>query len=215
MHYIHYGRIGDIWKHLPLCSFLTNEKPRKYVETNAAFPIYELEGSPEQEYGVSTFFENASRAPSILATPYYQEISKLNNNYDNLVSYLGSPGLAMHCLKDVADEFIFFDLEQIALKECEKYAAKLGITSKIKIRCEDSVNGAHSLLSSLSSEDFIHFDPYEMWHKSNGIDYGDVFVEATKKGIKCMVWYGFYITNRFKQSACTHEIEIIKCIIAM
>jgi len=199
MHYIHYGRIGDIWKHLPLCSFLRNEKPRKYVETNAAFPIYELEKSVEQEYGIYTFFENAAKIPVLLDTPYYQEISKLNDGHKKLTSYLGSPGLAMHCLKDVTKDFIFFDLEQIALKRCEEYATKLGITTKVKVRCKDSVNGVYSLLPSLSSEDFIHFDPYEMWHKSNGVDYGDVFVEATKKGIKCMVWYGFYTLKQKQQ----------------
>lgn len=37
MPYSHYGEIGDVWKHLPLCFFLTEEKPTVYVESNSAF----------------------------------------------------------------------------------------------------------------------------------------------------------------------------------
>ena len=42
MPYNHAGEIGDIWKHLPICDILTIEKPRRYIETNSAFPFYIL-----------------------------------------------------------------------------------------------------------------------------------------------------------------------------
>jgi hypothetical protein len=34
--YEHYGRIGDMWKHLPLVSVLSIERPARYVETNSS-----------------------------------------------------------------------------------------------------------------------------------------------------------------------------------
>jgi len=192
MPYIHYAGAADVWKHLSLCSFLKNESPRTYVETNSAFPRYALERTDTQEYGVYTFFENASRIPLLLHVPYYQEIAKLNAGNSQLTSYLGSPGLAMKSLADISEEFVFFDIEQEPLEQCLEYANELGIGSKVKVRLEDSVDGVFSLLPALSSKDFIHFDPYEMWYKSGDIDYADVFVEATRRGIKCMVWYGFH-----------------------
>ncbi len=31
----HFGRIGDVWKHLPLAEILLLETPRRYWETHA------------------------------------------------------------------------------------------------------------------------------------------------------------------------------------
>ena len=36
MRYIHSGKLGDIWKHLPLCDILLTEQPKRYLETNSA-----------------------------------------------------------------------------------------------------------------------------------------------------------------------------------
>ncbi len=59
MGYSYFGQIGDIWKHLPLCNFLYNESPRKYIESNSGFAQYQLTNTPEQQYGVYTFYRRA------------------------------------------------------------------------------------------------------------------------------------------------------------
>ena len=62
MPYVHYGRIGDVWKHLPLCSILSIEKPLRYVETNSARAVYALEETPEQKYGVYFLYAQARKS---------------------------------------------------------------------------------------------------------------------------------------------------------
>ena len=62
MSYTHYGEIGDIWKHLPLCEFLANEKPRYYIESNSAYPVYELTPSWERDYGIYTILGNIAQS---------------------------------------------------------------------------------------------------------------------------------------------------------
>lgn len=43
MTYTHFGKQADVLKHLLLCELLRIEKPRVYVETNAACAQYALE----------------------------------------------------------------------------------------------------------------------------------------------------------------------------
>jgi 23S rRNA (adenine2030-N6)-methyltransferase len=49
---IHYGNIGDIWKHLPLAEILAIEAPSAYWESHAGSSHYALTHSPEREYGI-------------------------------------------------------------------------------------------------------------------------------------------------------------------
>lgn len=101
MPYRHYGEIGDIWRHLPLCSFLYIEKPTKYMESNAAYPIYQLDRTPSREYGIFTLLTK-SRADDLKQLKSYPYISALmsirERNDDEISQYLGSPGLAMRSL---------------------------------------------------------------------------------------------------------------------
>ena len=55
MPYSHFGEIGDLWKHLPLCEILAMEKPEVYVESNSAYSSYSLSHTERQEFGIYTF----------------------------------------------------------------------------------------------------------------------------------------------------------------
>jgi len=62
MTYTHFGKQADVLKHLLLCELLRIEKPRVYVETNAACAQYALERTPEQEYGIYHFLKRVGVA---------------------------------------------------------------------------------------------------------------------------------------------------------
>ena len=96
MSYIHYGNIGDIWKHLPLCSFLENEQPKIYIESNSAYATYLLTKNQKQKYGIYTFYEKSIDLNILSKTPYYNIVKK-NINLPNS-RYAGSPALAMEIL---------------------------------------------------------------------------------------------------------------------
>jgi len=211
MPYVHYGRIGDVWKHLPLCSILSIEKPLRYVETNSARAVYALEEPPEQKYGVYFLYAQARKSRILSLSPYVRFLRDLNAEGGSLRTYLGSPGLAMNVLKDISGEFVFFDLEQTALDNIRDYARRIGVLAKVKTIREDSIAGAHRRLDDLSEEDFIHFDPYSIFEpNAGGRSYWDVFLEATRRGIKCMFWYGFFteterraVAERFQKTAAS------------
>ena len=95
--YTHFGKQPDILKHLVLCEVLQIEKPQIYVETNSACAIYTMAHTPEQEYGIYHFLNEANEDDILKNSLYYQlESESMANGY-----YLGSPALAMKVLNDV------------------------------------------------------------------------------------------------------------------
>lgn len=212
MTYTHFGKQADVLKHLLLCELLRIEKPRVYVETNAACAQYALERTPEQEYGIYHFLEKAAEKEYIperteyhhpkgtlhqsvyyQSTYYQQENEAMQAN-----RYIGSPGLAMNILGDTA-RYIFFDIESEPLENVSQYAATKGLKECINLFNRDSIEGTLELLSSLPASSFLHIDPYEIDKPGrNGRTYLDVFTEAAKAGMRCFLWYG-YMTLKDKR----------------
>ena len=155
--YKHFGKQPDVLKHLVLCEILQNEKPSTYVETNSACAIYQMEHTPEQQYGIYHFLERANDENGLKDSMYY----KLEKSEMLKGNYLGSPGLAMNVLKGVND-FIFFDIEKSALDNVSSYAGQIKIHSDVRLLNMDSLNGMIDLLPTLPKSTFIHIDPYEI-----------------------------------------------------
>ncbi|BAZ52218.1 ribosomal RNA large subunit methyltransferase J [Nostoc sp. NIES-4103] len=203
MSYKHFGRIGDIWKHIPLCEFLAIEKPASYIETNSAYPEYQLTGSLEQEYGILYVEKNIHKSSLIQNSVYWKVLNSIFENHHGISKYLGSPALALNILGTLTEKFVFFDIEEACLKNIEEYAQKLNLTSQIFYKNEDLIDGLLNLIEELSIEDFIHVDPYLIHEKNtNGNTYFDAFVKAMRKGVKGMLWYGF---NTSKERNDLHQ----------
>ncbi len=191
--YKHYGNIGDIWKHLPLCAFLKHEKPLTYIETNSASPIYTLTKDPQKEYGIFTYMNRVTRSKILNNSLYTNMIKNINENGTQVQTYLGSPGLAMIYLRDKVEQYIFFDIEREPLNHIEVFANRKGIGNHVNLIQQDSIIGSYELIPQLKNSAFIHFDPYYAFEKGRDeLSYYDVFLEGSKLGIKCMLWYGFF-----------------------
>lgn len=188
MAYPHFGRIGDIWKHLPLCEIISHEEIKTYIETNSAYFDYKLEHSEEQNYGIGWLMHKSESFSVLKKTSYYRLIKPYYENN----KYLGSCAQAIHLLQDIPDKYIFFDLDTDALKSIEKAVGKLELSHKIETVNMDSASGLVNLIPELDSRTFIHIDPYVI-HEPNkdGHSYLDGFIKAAKKEIKCLLWYGF------------------------
>ena len=196
MEYKHFGRIGDIWKHLPLCEIVCNEKINTYIETNSAYFDYKLEHSIEQDYGIGIFISKSESYPELKKSEYYKLIKPF---YDN-DKYLGSCGQVMHLLGNKPDKYLFFDLDKEALDSIEKSVKKLKLSHKVETRQIDSSIGLMDLIPKLNNETFVHIDPYLIHQPNkNGYSYLDVFFEASKKGIKCFLWYGYVTLEQKKE----------------
>lgn len=223
MTYQHYGKIGDIWKHLPLCNVISIESPNVYVETNSAYCEYSLAQTAEQKYGIYNFVDKAVDFQLLKDSEYY----KLIHPYVNEDRYLGSPALAISLIKDSADKFIFFDTNLAALDNIKIFANQNNLTDKISVFNQDSVIGLFDLLPTLPDSTFIHIDPYYIdKQSSNGKTYMDLFIKASELGLKCFLWYGFntldeknqlndYIKTKLVQSSIssTYGSELIMEVI--
>lgn len=190
--YTHFGKQPDVFKHLILCEVLHNEKPEVYVETNSACAIYTMTRTPEQEYGIYHFLNEIIKNSTLKNSLYYQ----LENENMANGNYLGSPALAMKIMDKNVQEYLFFDLEESALENIESFATHQTIMPPIKTFNCDSIDGVLKLLPSLPKTTFLHIDPYEIDKRNNnGYTYLDVLINATKLGMKCLLWYGFMTIN--------------------
>jgi 23S rRNA (adenine2030-N6)-methyltransferase len=186
--YTHYGKQADVFKHLVLCELLKNEMPIVYIDTNSASAVYQLEHTPEQDYGIYHFLQNSSLNDKLKDSLYY----KLESGAVQKGCYYGSPALAMKVLRANADTYHFFDLESKSLENVKAFAEVEHLGNRVIIRNCDSTKGGMDLLSTLSKATFLHIDPYEINVKGiGGHTYFDIFVQATQLGMKCLLWYGF------------------------
>lgn len=194
--YTHFAKQPDVLKHLVLCEALRNEAPQVHVETNSACAIYQMTHTPEQQYGIYHFLENANEDTALKNSIYHKlESTEMANGY-----YLGSPALAMNVLGNQAQRFVFFDLEKSALDNVAFYAKRIGLITSVEVHNTNSLEGTMQLLPSLPRSSFIHIDPYEIDKKGDsGYTYLDVLIKATQLGMKCLLWYGF-MTEDSKES---------------
>lgn len=197
MGYSHFAKMGDIWKHLPLCEVLKIESPKIYIESNAAFPYHTLTHTPEQEYGIYTFLERKSHSRLLETSEYSQIIERINENHNSINKYLGSPGLAMEILGNSPNKYIFYDLDPLAIENLNIYTKKRNLDQITSIYCKDSLEILNSQIHEYNHEDFIHFDPYDLLQKNQlGLNFLDLFVKSTKIGVKNLLWYGFHVTDQ-------------------
>lgn len=186
--YTHYGKQADVFKHLVLCEVLNNEKPTVYIDTNSACAVYQLEHTPEQDYGIYHFLRKASMDDNLKDTLYY----RLESDAQQKDCYYGSPALALKVMGEEADKYYFYDLQNKSLENVNSFAEHEHLDNRVIIRNCDSTKGVMELLPTLPKTTFLHIDPYEIDVKGiDGHTYFDIFVQATLLGLKCLLWYGF------------------------
>src|SRR5215217_5824416 len=106
---VHYAKIGDVWKHLPLAEVLRIERPGYYWESHAGSSTYPLTRSPERDYGVFLFLERGGSSAALEGSAY-RRLLYLCRRGRTPQSYPGSPRIAMELLGRAA-EFVFCDLD--------------------------------------------------------------------------------------------------------
>ncbi len=193
---IHYGNIGDIWKHLSLAEILAIEAPNTYWESHAGSSHYALTYSPELEYGIFYFARAASQS-KLLSHAVYTQLLKGYERNGQLKLFPGSPLLAMTVLQPHHTNFLFCDTDPESLATISDDIARVGLP-------EDAVqvvqgDGVGTLARLLASDDplemsntFAHLDPYQPFAaNAEGTTSVDVFCEMSRRGGKAMLWYGF------------------------
>ncbi len=206
MSYEHYGRIGDIWKHLPLCNFLKNENPGCYIESNAACPVYDLTHSFERDYGIYKILNSVPESSVIANSVFYKTIKNYLDNVEKINTYLGSPGLAINIM-NANSNFIFCDLDKSSLDRIDQYYKTFDYTGNIELLHGDALKNIGNKLNNYPEDSFLHVDPYLMFEENDeGMTFFDLFLDGVKLGMKSMLWYGYennfqkkYIYNWMKE----------------
>jgi 23S rRNA (adenine2030-N6)-methyltransferase len=193
---IHYARIGDVWKHLPLAEVLALGRLGSYWESHAGSSSYALTHSPERDYGVFLFLERAVHS-SVLEASTYRRLLYPRERGSTPPTYPGSPLIAMELLRDAGGRFVFCDLDSASLENIAQDARALGVPSgRVRLVQGDGVSTLEEELARLSEEEvpetFLHVDPYCPLEPSHGRESPlGLFARAAERGVGCMLWYGF------------------------
>jgi 23S rRNA (adenine2030-N6)-methyltransferase len=193
---IHYARIGDVWKHLPLAEVLGIERPGRYWESHAGSSSYPLTRSPERDYGVFLFLERAGRSSALKGSTYLRLLD-LCERGRTPQTYPGSPLIAMQLLGDAGGRFVFCDLDGASLATIAEDTRALGIPSRhVRLVPGDGVSTLEEELAALTEKEasgtFLHVDPYDPLEPGRaGETPLDLFARAAERGLGCMLWYGF------------------------
>ena len=193
---VHYGNIGDIWKHLPLAEILAIESPSRYWESHAGSSHYSLTHSAERDYGIFYFAHSASQS-DILNNAVFTQLVKGYEQHGQLRFYPGSPLLAMTVLQPHHATFFFCDIDPQSLSTISDDRVKIGLSEDaVQIVQGDGIETLTRLLASVGPEGmsntFAHLDPYQPFAaNAEGITPVDLFCEISRRGGKAMLWYGF------------------------
>jgi 23S rRNA (adenine2030-N6)-methyltransferase len=194
---VHYARIGDVWKHLPLAEVLQIERPGRYWESHAGSSTYPLTRSPQRDYGVFLFLERAVRS-SALKGSVYRRLLYLRERGRTPPTYPGSPLIAMELLGGARGRFVFCDLDGASLATIAEDARALGVPAgRVRLVQDDGVSTLEDELACLTAEEaagtFLHVDPYRPLESGRAGETTplDLFARAAERGVGCMLWYGF------------------------
>src|SRR3712207_862768 len=161
---VHFARIGDVWKHLPLAEILTLERPRRVWESHAGCAFYDLTPSYERDYGVYYLRARAGDVAALIASRYVGLLRSLETAGE-LRIYPGSPGLALHLLGHEPVELVFCDTDADSLADIGEAAGRLGIAAAhLRLVHDDGLATLMRLGAGLppdaAAATLAHIDPY-------------------------------------------------------
>ena len=191
----HFGRIGDVWKHLVLGDVLDRLRPARYWETHAGSGTYPLDRSWEREYGVFTMLREAPRAPAIEASRYVWLVRTLPPGEDEEARYPGSARLAMEVLGDTA-AYLFCDLDPTSVADLARSARELDLTDIVRVTRADGLATVWAAAQDLSLDEatatLVMIDPFDEGERSiDGMDAVDLFARLAGGGFPTAFWHGY------------------------
>ena len=187
----HFGKLADVWKHLPLVEVLAIERPSAYWESHAGSPIYEVPtNDAEREYGAVRYFATAAGEPRLDAARYTRHLRDLNPA-GSLTRYPGSAALAMFERGRDAS-YVVCDTDSGSAHELRDIAAALDVNATVAER--DGMSVLHDQLASTPDPHVVlaHVDPYDPWATGPaGLSATDLAGELATAGVRVVYWYGY------------------------
>jgi hypothetical protein len=181
----HFGKLGDVWKHLPLAEILRLKPPLHYWETHAGSAFYHMDRSPERLHGAIRFASSAPNDPDLQSCAYLELLQQ------NLDIYPGSGMIAMQLLGKNAD-YLFCDTDPESASSLR--VASANFNARIKERDGMlSINEEAEAARVCPADTFVHIDPFDPHERltpesRTPIELAGVLAKA---GYQVLYWYGY------------------------
>lgn len=191
----HFGKIGDVWKHLPLAEILAARSPARYMDSHAGSALYPLSRSLSRDYGVFWFFERSRQCPVLRETAYHRLLTQMQDGAGQLTEYPGSPAIAMRLLGERA-AYLFCDTDGVSLDDIQADAGRLAIPGRC-VRCVrgdgvTSIEEHWDEVIASPERTLMHVDPYEPAAGPVGSRPIDLVAKAAAAGVSVVLWYGYH-----------------------
>jgi 23S rRNA A2030 N6-methylase RlmJ len=193
----HFGKFGDVWKHLALAEVLALERPSRYAETHAGSGANSMVDDPERRFGVFRFLEIADATSSLGKSRYRAVLNQLG---DVRSFYPGSALMAMAEL-GATTSYLLCDLDPISVGDLRAWSTQLGITH-CEVAQADGMTAVRPWLegsagSTTASDVVVHIDPFDPHSRlADGPSALDLAGRLADEGYGLVYWYGYDSPDR-------------------
>lgn len=190
----HFGKLADVWKHLPLAEITAMERPDHYCETHAGNASYPMVDDPERRFGVQRFHEIAESHSALRDSQYLHLLRTFENDDGSLHTYPGSGLLAMLGRGNDAS-YLLCDLDPESVASLEAAAERIGVKD-VRGVVADGMTTVHDHVSQLSGTTLVHIDPFDPTATGpSGLSALGLAVQLIDDGIGLLYWYGYDTPN--------------------
>jgi 23S rRNA (adenine2030-N6)-methyltransferase len=196
----HFGKVGDVWKHLPLCEVLAVERPSLYAETHAGSAAYAPVDDAERRYGVLRV--RAADDPDVSGTRYATYLARALDGAlaapDGAEAGAGViPGSALLAMLELGApaRYLLCDVDPESTRDLIRWAARLGLGERVEAVTGDGMAAiAAKVLDdpTIALSTVVHVDPYDPDDRepgsSSALELAAALIDA---GAGVVYWYGF------------------------
>jgi 23S rRNA A2030 N6-methylase RlmJ len=186
----HFGKLADVWKHLPLAEILAAERPEHYCETHAGSATYAMADDPERRFGAQRFVDVAETYLALSNSRYLRWLRDFEDSDGSLHTYPGSALIAM-LERGNHTSYLFCDLDPESVASLESAAQRVGVTNA---RCvaADGMAAVHDHVRQLSGKALVHIDPFDPTATGpSGLSALGLAAQLITDGMGLMYWYGY------------------------
>lgn len=186
----HFGKLADVWKHLPLAEIVALERPDHYCETHAGSASYDMVDDSERRFGVTRFLDVAEGYPALAASRYRQRLGDFEDHYGSLRAYPGSALMAM-LERGSEASYLLCDLDSDSVASLERAVQRLGVTNARPVAA-DGMSSVYAYVRSVSGKILVHIDPFDPTTSGqSGLSALDLAGQLIRDGTGLMYWYGY------------------------
>ena len=185
----HFGKVGDVWKHLMLCEVLAALEPTHYAESHAGSGAYDLVHDDERNYGVDHFLEVSAVIETLGASASAHALHRFTST--GRARYPGSALQAMTLLGDTS-EYLFCDVDPVSADDLRHWGRNLELSRCQVVEHDGMTAVAEWLDTCAGSRRVVHIDPFDPFAaQPGGLSAVQLAGHVSESGSVLVYWYGF------------------------